>query len=244
MNKLFLLLGVLLLIIPATAYGECIEGDCANGYGIYIFPEGGQFSGEFAEGEFAAGKQVFADGNRYEGTFINSTPHGEGVLTYADGSVYRGQFDMGVITGKGSITFTNNSKYEGDFVNGVFHGKGIYTYSDGNRYDGEFNKGQMEGKGTLHSDGREYIGEFKEGKPYGKGSITYFDKSREIGEWKDGKFVVSQTIRAPVGKKSEDKASDEQKDFVFEDAWTPPAQSEAFGNIDLTSPSQQEAGQN
>ena len=43
----------MLLIIPAVAFGECLEGDCANGFGVYMFPEGGQYAGQFAQGEFA-----------------------------------------------------------------------------------------------------------------------------------------------------------------------------------------------
>ncbi|NOQ65621.1 MAG: hypothetical protein GQ556_00190, partial [Desulfobacterales bacterium] len=89
MKKTFQFLTILLLIFPAITYGECLEGDCVNGFGIYIFPEGGQYAGEFTGGEFAGqGKHVYADGNRYEGMFENSTPHGEGTLTYADGSIY------------------------------------------------------------------------------------------------------------------------------------------------------------
>jgi hypothetical protein len=47
------------------------------------------------------------------------------------------------------------------------------------------------------SDGQFYVGEFKEGEHSGRGIITYYDKSQETGEWKDGKFIVSQKIKAP-----------------------------------------------
>ncbi len=224
MKRIFKFLVILLLAFPAVTQGECIEGDCANGFGIYIFPEGGEYSGEFAGGEFAAGKQLFADGNRFEGTFVKSTPHGEGVLTYADGSIYSGQFDMGVISGRGTIVFANKSKYEGEFAAGVFHGKGVYTYSDGSRYDGEFKEGKMDGKGTLYSDGRVYTGEFKNGEQHGKGTITYYDKSQETGEWKNGKFVVLKRTKASAltkSEKAEDKPFFEQEDFVVKDVWTP-----------------------
>jgi hypothetical protein len=210
MKKILQLFCLMLLIAPAITLGECIEGDCANGFGVYIFPEGGQYAGQFAGGEFAGpGSHEYADGNRYEGMFDNSTPHGEGTLTYADGSVYSGRFDHGVINGQGSIVFPNGSSYEGPFKNGLFHGSGTYTFADGSIYKGEFKKGRFDGKGSLLSDGRLYVGEFREGEHSGKGTITYYDKSKEIGEWKDGEFIVLQKIKAPIEKKSETAEDDE-----------------------------------
>jgi hypothetical protein len=74
----------------------------------------------------------------------------------------------------------------------------------------------------LFSDGQLYVGEFKEGEHHGKGTITYYDKSREIGEWKDGKFVVMQKIKAPIKKKS-DTAEDDgpfgSDEFLPKDSW-------------------------
>ncbi|MGB5884460.1 MAG: hypothetical protein WBG28_10205, partial [Desulfobulbales bacterium] len=75
------------------------------------------------------------------------------------------------------------------------------------------------------SDGQLYVGEFKEGEYSGKGTITYYDKSQEIGEWKDGKFKVLQKIKAP--KKS--SASDDEQGFE-RDAFLPVEPWDAEGN--------------
>jgi len=84
----------------------------------------------------------------------------------------------------------------------LFSGTGVYTFADGSQYKGVFKNNLFNGKGTITSDGQIYVGEFKEGEYYGKGTITYYDKSREIGEWQDGKFVVSQKIKAPAKKET------------------------------------------
>jgi hypothetical protein len=249
MKKHILLFVILILVLPAIALGECIEGDCRNGFGIYVFPEGGQYAGEFTGGEFTGtGLHVFADGNRYEGSFTNSIPHGFGVLTYADGSVYTGQFDRGVVNGKGTIEFANKSMYEGEFVGGIFDGTGTYTFNDNkSQYKGAFKKGVFHGKGTLYSDGQVYKGEFKEGEHFGKGTITYFDKSQEVGEWKKGKFVVLQRIEAPVAKKTtdsefEDPFLQEDEEDIFKD-FLDSEQAESGFNEDFFSPGEFDFGQ-
>ena len=124
----------------------------------------------------------------------------------------------------------------------MFHGKGVDTYADGSQYKGAFKKGLFHGKGVLNSDGQIYIGEFKEGEHFGKGTITYYDKSQEIGEWKNGEFVVTQRIKAPMKKKAKAKGEEDEPfgddeevslegDFVEEDL---------FANNDIDDESDQE----
>ncbi|MGW8287947.1 MAG: MORN repeat-containing protein [Desulfobulbales bacterium] len=235
MTKLLHFFCLALLLFPAMAWGECIQGDCINGFGIYIFPEGGQYAGQFSEGKFAGeGSQEYADGKRYEGMFANSSPHGEGKLIYSDGSIYTGDFEHGAITGQGAIVFADGSKYDGTFKNGLFSGTGVYTFADGSQYKGVFKNNLFNGKGTITSDGQIYVGEFKEGEYYGKGTITYYDKSREIGEWQDGKFVVSQKIKPPTQKKgTEDVGQDfGNDDFKTQDTWSMPEDQDNFSAPD------------
>jgi len=114
---------------------------------------------------------------------------------------------------------------------------GTYTYSDGGQYKGQFKKGLLDGKGVLHSDGQVYRGEFKEGEHYGKGTITYFDKSQEIGEWKNGEFVVTQKIKAPKKKKTETPEGEEEpfddEDIALEDFSNPEQDEDPFGDEDF-----------
>ena len=95
----------------------------------------------------------------------------------------------------------------------LFQGTGVYTYANGSQYKGDFKQGLFNGKGTLFSDGQIYVGEFKDGDHYGKGTITYYDKSQEIGEWRNGEFVVLQQIAAPKQTKKETAEEDELLDI-------------------------------
>jgi hypothetical protein len=73
-----------------------------------------------------------------------------------------------------------------------------------------------------------YVGEFKEGEHYGKGTITYYDKSQEIGEWKDGKFKVIQKIKAPKKSADDDDQAFESDAFLPEDPWAAEEKNESW----------------
>jgi hypothetical protein len=80
---LFLAFIIFALAIPSTSFGEeegcgeegdCIEGDCENGAGIYIFTDGSSYSGEWKDG----------------------FPDGSGTLKYIDGSMDEGKWQGGL----------------------------------------------------------------------------------------------------------------------------------------------------
>lgn len=77
---------------------RCVEGNCENGTGLYIF----------------------RDNARYEGSFRNYKLHGNGKLTYANGDRYEGGFKNGQFHGIGTLHRNNNPKMEGYWQNGVF----------------------------------------------------------------------------------------------------------------------------
>ena len=53
---------------------------------------------------------------------------------WTDGERYEGDFVNGQLTGKGVFFYKNGERYEGDFVNGCKEGYGTMYYPDG-RYD-------------------------------------------------------------------------------------------------------------
>ena len=92
---------------------------------------------------------IYADGNQYEGDFINGMFHGKGVFTWANGDRYEGDFFLNKRTGKGSYWWSSGESYEGDFVDGKLSGWGKYTWSDGTFYNGEFVDNERTGNGIY-----------------------------------------------------------------------------------------------
>ena len=67
----------------------------------------------------------FNNGSTYTGE-VNAAGkmHGKGKLTWADGDVYEGDFVDDKRTGHGTLRLAIGNVYEGDFVDGKKHGKG------------------------------------------------------------------------------------------------------------------------
>ena len=82
--------------------------DKANGFGIKRLENGDVCEGTWANGKLGgkgttaeaalewltvlAGKYRWADGNSYEGDFVDDSRDGFGVYRWLDGSIYEGQF--------------------------------------------------------------------------------------------------------------------------------------------------------
>ena len=64
MKKLLLLL----MIVPMIGFGQCISGDCENGYGTYTYENGEKYVGEYKDNKM----------------------HGQGTFTDADGTIEKG----------------------------------------------------------------------------------------------------------------------------------------------------------
>ncbi len=71
----------------------CVEGDCKNGEGVYLWSNGTQYLGEFERGrQHGRGLLVMPDGSSYEGEWRSGKKHGKGVATYRDGRVRTGEW--------------------------------------------------------------------------------------------------------------------------------------------------------
>ncbi len=129
--------------LPLIGFSKCIKGNCKNGSGILITPEG----------------------DRYEGVFRNSKLEGEGRWRNRHGDFYKGSFKNGQVNGRGKLTLTNGDFYIGEFKNGKFQGRGKFAFHNGDSYIGQWKRGKMNGKGVYYfKDGRQREGEFVDGK--------------------------------------------------------------------------------
>jgi hypothetical protein len=152
MKKLFLVNIIFFFLSTEVSFAKCINGDCTNGNGTYIF------SSIFKKEEV-----------KYEGEFKNKKPHGLGVMTFPDSSKYIGEFKEGKQNGKGTLIFSKTltskgGKYIGEFKNGKEHGLGKYLYSDGSEFIGEFKDGKRNGKGTFVINGKKFTDIYKDGE--------------------------------------------------------------------------------
>ena len=83
----------------------CISGDCENGTGTYIFKNGKA---------------------KYEGSFLGSKPHGQGICHYSEGNWYEGDWVNGNIDGVGVMYLFDGSTVSGIWKEGIYQGENYH----------------------------------------------------------------------------------------------------------------------
>ena len=143
---------LLLLSFPMIGFGQCIPPDgCKNGKGIYNWPTGENYNGEWKDEKFnGKGTYTYANGNKYVGEFKNGIRNGKGTDTYANGNKYIGEYKDGKQNGLGTYTYGKGEwegdEYVGEWKDNLEHGKGTYTWANGLMWSGEWERGnQKEG---------------------------------------------------------------------------------------------------
>ena len=93
MKKLLLVL----LALPFIGFGQgqCISGNCQQGYGVCTSAEG-TYEGNFKNGK-PHGKGLFKGIlYTYDGQYVNGKKHGPGKKTFANGTIQKGQWKNNV----------------------------------------------------------------------------------------------------------------------------------------------------
>jgi len=113
MKKLLLLL----MIVPMIGFGQCISGDCENGYSAYTWPSGDKYIEEYKDGKMhGEGTYTSSNGSKYVGEWKDHMKHGQGTLDFSDGAMI--DYD-----GIGKLTYSDGRVEEGRFMIGVYIGK-------------------------------------------------------------------------------------------------------------------------
>lgn len=174
---------------------KCLSGNCLNGLGKYLFANGNTYEGNFVNGRGSGkGKVVNTDGSSYVGDFVNGKMEGRGIFLSANGNTYNGVWTNNVRSGQGTQTVKKSGEiYVGQFANDKRNGKGKVTYKNGDIYDGDWVNGLREGQATYtFQNGSYYIGGFKNDKQDGIGKqFNKLTNNLTEGTWKDGTFVNS-----------------------------------------------------
>lgn len=201
---------LLLLLSPLFLYCQCLKGDCQEGEGVLVLPNGSRYIGAFQSGKpTGEGMLFYTDRSRYVGEFSNGLPNGEGVQISPEGDRKSGKFRNGQLVQKSSLpvpeellarggTFTRTGCISGNCQNG----QGTYIMRDGAIYTGEFSNGEIHGNGVCYyRDGSRYHGEWRNRRPDGQGTKIWPDGRRQSGRWSRG-LPVDQygNVLLPTGR--------------------------------------------
>ncbi len=178
----------------------CISGDCANGQGIYIYPSGAVYIGEFRNGEIhGVGVCYYSDGSKYQGEWQYRYPDGNGTKTFADGTRRTGLWKKGqpvdsfgnIVTAIDKDTPSESADIQSGCLSGDCNfGQGIFAYPDGSKYEGQFRNGKPEGNGVFfYVNNDRYEGGFKGGLRHGSGTLYKPDGQVRKGLWRDDEYI-------------------------------------------------------
>ena len=128
MKNLILLLS--LCLFSSVSWSGCVQGNCANGQGVYTWP----------------------DGSKYVGQWKDDKRNGQGTLTLSSGEKYVGQWKDDKRNGQGTNTWPSGQKYVGQYKDDKKNGQGTHTWPDGTKY-----VGQYKDDNPIPGQGKEYL---------------------------------------------------------------------------------------
>ena len=98
-----------------------------------VFPSKVKYTGEWNKnGErHGRGSQIWPDGARYDGYFLNDNQEGYGRIIHADGDMYQGYWKEDRSNGKGRYTHVDGAFYDGNWLEDKHHGFGKEVWADG-----------------------------------------------------------------------------------------------------------------
>jgi clan AA aspartic protease (TIGR02281 family) len=165
----------IILMSYSILSSQCIEGNCQNGFGTYIY-----------------------DNNmyeRYEGQWQNGLMNGEGKLYFTNAWIYSGQIQNDTIRGIGKLetnavikTGLLKSVYSGNSLSIILDGPGGTFYDKKNNItaSGVFQNDQLNGQGQIQYESQTRSGSFIDNKLSGNGIIEFINGDRFEGVFRNG----------------------------------------------------------
>jgi len=101
-----LLLFIVTFIVSVYSLNaQCIEGNCENGEGKFLYEDNSLYRGKFENKKANGfGVCIYANGSIYRGEWKNHNFEGKGVLTYYTGTIYAGIWSKGQLIEKTNPT--------------------------------------------------------------------------------------------------------------------------------------------
>ena len=174
------------------------------------------FYGEWSKKDnmrYGRGIQVWLDGSKYEGYWMNDKANKRGKLTHADGDVYEGEWVDDKAEGYGVYSHIDGAKYEGYWKDDKQDGRGIESWPDGTSYEGDYKEGKKSGVGKFKwNDGSVYEGEFEDNHISGKGMYIWADRRQYTGGWKNNKMDGEGLFQWPDGRRYQGNYREDKKE--------------------------------
>jgi hypothetical protein len=199
------------IFFPIFLSAQCLQGNCQNGKGTFLFESGAKYSGEFLNGTMhGQGILTFTNGDKYLGAFQNHFREGKGKFIFANGDEYIGNLKKNKFTGEGIMKYANGTIYEGNWEDNKPNGLGEIRFSNGSRYEGMVKNGNPEGEGVMfYANKTKYEGAWKAGKRNGNGKMTETNGEVVVGVWQEdkpsGNKVENYTSATPNSTEQEPK---------------------------------------
>jgi hypothetical protein len=191
--------------------GNCLRGDCDNGYGEFKYASSGKIAKGFYTNGQPNGVILIESGNvkdavfsSYAGSFDKNDAFtyefdGKNTVYFYDKNLTKGFANDSKKKETYKLIFKNKKvvskqllKYNGEtgcMLGDCSNGIGVYKFSNGSFYFGTFSNGKRSGFGKLDfSNGNYYIGEFYNNQYEGLGSYTWSEHNYYMGEYKNGKY--------------------------------------------------------
>ncbi len=202
----------------------CIEGDCENGFGTFVY-ENGRYTGTFHNGaRDGYGTYLFDDGTQLECTWSNGSKEGIGKITFPGGQNMIVEFNNDYANGVG-LVYSAGGYYTGFWIDGEYYetdeGLGfggssrelvqdagalksrsgmklvpMGTPGDVNCVSGDCSNGY----GTVEYDNGSYTGYFRDGMRHGYGVYSWNNGLRYEGSWDHGLQDGMGKITWPSGE--------------------------------------------